>query len=119
MITEPQVYEPDPSMDSADYPADDYGTEEPETPRDFVASYRDRIEVGPGRHIAGDRHHAGQRRRCSGSTGLDSSAASSPYLSQTGLQPGDVVLSVNGQPVETSNRTGIRLTTSWPKVQPG
>ena len=27
------------------------------------------------------------------------SAASSPYLSQTGLQPGDVILSVNGRPV--------------------
>jgi general secretion pathway protein C len=71
---------------------------EPETPRDFVASYRDRIEADPegtlreiGITPVSEGNPQGYR--------LDSAAASSPYLSQTGLQPGDVVLSVNGQPV--------------------
>lgn len=72
--------------------------EAPETPRDFVASYRDRIEADPegtlkeiGITPVSEGDAQGYR--------LDSAAASSPYLSQTGLQPGDVVLSVNGQPV--------------------
>lgn len=69
-----------------------------ETPRDFVASYRDRIEADPegtlkeiGITPVSEGNAQGYR--------LDSAAAGSPYLSQTGLQPGDVVLSVNGQPV--------------------
>ena len=71
---------------------------EPETPRDFVASYRDRIEADP----EGTLREIGITPVSEGSAQgyrLDSAAASSPYLSQTGLQPGDVVLSVNGQPV--------------------
>ena len=32
-----------------------------ETPREFVASYRERIEVRPGRHSEGNWNHAGQR----------------------------------------------------------
>jgi general secretion pathway protein C len=69
-----------------------------ETPRDFVASYRERIDADPegalreiGITPVSEGDAQGYR--------LDSAAASSPYLSQTGLQPGDVVLSVNGQPV--------------------
>ncbi len=69
-----------------------------ETPRDFVANYRERIEADPegtlkeiGISPVSEGNAQGYR--------LDSAAASSSYLSQTGLQPGDVVLSVNGQPV--------------------
>lgn len=69
-----------------------------ETPRDLVTNYRDRIEADPegtlkeiGITPVSEGDAQGYR--------LDSAAASSPYLSQTGLQPGDVVLSVNGQPV--------------------
>jgi general secretion pathway protein C len=71
---------------------------EAETPRDFVASYQERIEADPegtlreiGITPVSEGNAQGYR--------LDSAAASSSYLSQTGLQPGDVVLSVNGQPV--------------------
>jgi general secretion pathway protein C len=86
----PDVWPEDDSQDQADI--------EPESPRDFVASYRDRIEADPegtlreiGISPVSEGDAQGYR--------LDSAAASSPYLSQTGLQPGDVVLSVNGQPV--------------------
>lgn len=70
----------------------------PETPRDYVASYRERIDADP----EGTLKEIGITPVSEGSAQgyrLDSAAASSPYLSQTGLQPGDVVLSVNGQPV--------------------
>lgn len=73
-------------------------TAEPETPRDFVASYRERIDADP----QGTLKEIGITPVSQGNAQgyrLDSAAASSPYLSQTGLQPGDVVLSVNGQPV--------------------
>ncbi|MEM8767707.1 MAG: type II secretion system protein N [Pseudomonadota bacterium] len=69
-----------------------------ETPRDLVTNYRDRSENDPegtlkdiGITPVADGSAQGYR--------LDDSATRSPYLSQTGLQPGDVVLSVNGQPV--------------------
>jgi len=35
--------------------------------------------------------------------------AHSPYLSQTGLQPGDVILSVNGRPVGDLNQDRLEL----------
>jgi general secretion pathway protein C len=35
--------------------------------------------------------------------------AQSPYLSQTGLQPGDVILSVNGRPVGDLNQDRLEL----------
>lgn len=73
-------------------------TAPPETPRDFVENYRDRIDEDP----EGTLREIGITPVSQGDAQgyrLDSAAASSPYLSQTGLQPGDVVLSVNGQPV--------------------
>ncbi len=72
--------------------------EMPETPRDYVASYRERIDADP----EGTLKEIGITPVSQGDAQgyrLDGAAASSPYLSQTGLQPGDVVLSVNGQPV--------------------
>lgn len=81
---------------------DDQADAEPlrdaESPRDFVTSYRERLDADPdgalqeiGLSPVAEGEAQGYR--------LDSVAADSPYLSQTGLQPGDVVLSVNGTPV--------------------
>jgi general secretion pathway protein C len=100
MTTEPEIFEPEPepSMDTTDIFAENAYEDEPETPRDFVASYRDRIDADP----EGTLREIGITPVSEGDAQgyrLDSAAASSPYLSQTGLQPGDVVLSVNGQPV--------------------
>jgi general secretion pathway protein C len=71
---------------------------EAQSARDFVTSYQEVLEEDPegalralGITPVAEGDAAGYR--------LDDAAASSPYLSQTGLQPGDVVLSVNGQPV--------------------
>ena len=65
--------------------------------RDFVANYRDMIEDDPegaltniGVTPVSEGQSSGYRL---------GNLADSPYLSQTGLQPGDVVLSVNGRPV--------------------
>ncbi|MGD8417252.1 MAG: type II secretion system protein N [Pseudomonadales bacterium] len=104
------VEEPDLSTQSYDEPTyeepayEDQAYEEPTyeddaaTPRDFVETYRDRIDADP----QGALQEMGITPVAEGETQgyrLDDVAASSPYLSQTGLQPGDVVLSVNGQPV--------------------
>lgn len=67
------------------------------TPREFVDTYRDRLENDPEGALS-DLGIAPVNADGSGGYRLDNLAAS-PYLSQTGLQPGDVVLSVNGQPV--------------------
>jgi general secretion pathway protein C len=73
-------------------------TKDAPSPRDFVSSYREKIDEDPqaaleemGISPVSEDGADGYR--------LDAVAADSPYLSQTGLQPGDVVLSVNGQPV--------------------
>jgi len=64
---------------------------------DFVASYRERIEADPEGALA----ELGVAPVAAGaSSGYRlGNLADSPYLSQTGLQPGDVILSVNGRPV--------------------
>jgi general secretion pathway protein C len=88
---------PAPGADTA-IPTMQPAAEAAETPRDFVASYRERIEADP----EGTLREIGITPVSEGDAQgyrLDSAAASSSYLSQTGLQPGDVVLSVNGQPV--------------------
>ena len=65
--------------------------------REFVAAHQARMETDPQ-----------QALRELGITSVSAGSASgyrlgdlaqSPYLSQTGLQPGDVILSVNGRPV--------------------
>jgi len=73
-------------------------TKDSPSPRDFVTNYREKIDQDPegalqemGISPVATDAPRGYR--------LDSMATNSPYLSQTGLQPGDVVLSVNGQPV--------------------
>ncbi len=62
-----------------------------------VQSYRERLQQDP----VGTLNSLGVAPVASGGAQgyrVDS-LASSPYLAQTGLQPGDVVLSVNGRPV--------------------
>ena len=68
------------------------------SPREFVENFRERMDEDPqallkeiGISPVNQGDAEGYR--------LDSAAVNSPYLSRTGLQPGDVVLSINGQPV--------------------
>ncbi|MFV2091383.1 MAG: type II secretion system protein N [Pseudomonadales bacterium] len=66
--------------------------------RDFITTYQRKINKDP----EGALRDIGVTPVAAGNANgyrLDDMAANSPYLSQTGLQPGDVVLSVNGQPV--------------------
>lgn len=72
-------------------------TEVAASPRDVVANYRSMIDENPTQALSE-----------LGISPVDVGASSgyrvgglaeSPYLSQTGLQPGDVILSVNGRPV--------------------
>lgn len=88
-----------PDIESSASSGDEWQPEQNDaSPRDLVSDYRERIDLDP----EGALQELGISPVAEGSMQgyrLDSSAASSPYLSQTGLQPGDVVLSVNGQPV--------------------
>ncbi|NJN50537.1 MAG: PDZ domain-containing protein [Gammaproteobacteria bacterium] len=65
--------------------------------RDGIASYRERLSNDP----QGTLNSLGLSSvNAAGSEGYRlGDLAQSPYLAQTGLQPGDVVLSVNGRPV--------------------
>ena len=65
--------------------------------REFIANYRELIEENPEGALSG----LGVTPVAQGaSSGYRlGSLADSPYLSQTGLQPGDVILSVNGRPI--------------------
>ncbi|MEQ8857838.1 MAG: type II secretion system protein N [Pseudomonadales bacterium] len=75
--------------------------------RELVDEYRDELENDPS-----------QALEDLGVTAVSSGAAEgyrvgnlaqSPYLSQTGLQPGDVILSVNGRPVGDLNQDRLEL----------
>ena len=65
--------------------------------REFVSGYRDRIDDDPEAALS-ELGIAPVSEGASSGYRLGN-LADSPYLSQTGLQPGDVVLSVNGRPV--------------------
>ncbi len=67
------------------------------TPRELIDAYRDRLSEDPQRAL-NDLGIAPVADGTSQGYRLDD-LAQSPYLSQTGLQPGDVILSVNGQAV--------------------
>jgi general secretion pathway protein C len=88
-------------------------TEEPEVDmqaesvRDLVDEYRSELEENPSAALeelgvspvsddAAEGYRVGD-------------LAQSPYLSQTGLQPGDVILSVNGRPVGDLNQDRLEL----------
>lgn len=83
-----------PGMEPSQSSADSSGGP---SPREFVDSYRERLEVDPEGTLS-ELGIAPVSPDGSNGYRLDS-LADSPYLSQTGLQPGDVVLSVNGKPV--------------------
>lgn len=86
--------------------------QQPRTPREFLEAY--------GAQLAGDPEGLlaeldVQPVSAGGSDGYRlGNLASSPYLSQTGLQSGDVILSVNGQPIgnvqQDQSRLGALLT---------
>lgn len=67
------------------------------SPREFVTEYRDKLNENPNEVLS----ELGIAPVTAGSSeGYRlGNLASSPYLSQTGLQPGDVILSINGRPV--------------------
>ena len=67
------------------------------TPRELIDAYRDRLSEDPQRALD-DLGIAPVSVGSSQGYRLDN-LAQSPYLSQTGLQPGDIILSVNGQAV--------------------
>lgn len=73
------------------------GETAPPSPREVVANYRSMIDENPSQAlselgISPVAQGASSGYRVGG-------LADSPYLSQTGLQPGDVILSINGRPV--------------------
>ena len=73
------------------------GAESTQTPQQFVETYRERLMEDPD----GTLEALGVRRLSDTSAAgyrLDN-LADNPYLRQTGLQTGDVILSVNGRPV--------------------
>ena len=73
------------------------GSQSPANAREFVSSYRERIANDPQSTLS-ELGIAPVAQGTSSGYRLGN-LADSPYLSQTGLQPGDVVLSVNGRPV--------------------
>ncbi|MCB1684040.1 MAG: PDZ domain-containing protein, partial [Pseudomonadales bacterium] len=68
------------------------------TPRELVNQYRQILADDPEGALA-DLGIAAVSAGSAEGYRLDSLSANSPYLQQTGLQPGDVILSVNGQAV--------------------
>jgi general secretion pathway protein C len=89
-------------------PAADAGTSgNDQSVASIVQTYRDRLQQDP----AGTLQSLGVAPvSADGAQGyrLDS-IANSPYLAQTGLQPGDVVLSVNGRPVGDVQRDHMEI----------
>jgi general secretion pathway protein C len=72
-----------------------------------MAEYRERIEADPAGALADLGISAVNEGDASGYR-LDD-LTDSPFLSQTGLQPGDVILSVNGRPVGDINQDRMEL----------
>ena len=67
----------------------------PATARQFVERYRDQFTQNPEATL----ESLGVQTQGDGAGYRLQNLAESPYLSQTGLQPGDIILSVNGRPV--------------------
>jgi general secretion pathway protein C len=81
--------------------------EGPESMEEFVEEYRDQIDEDP----AGALEQLGVEPVAEGAAEgyRVGDLAQSPYLSQTGLQPGDVILSVNGRPVGDLDQDRLEL----------
>ena len=82
----------------AEYQEPDQPSAASATPRDMVNQYREILADDPEGALA-DLGIAPVSPGSAEGYRLDSLSADSPYLRQTGLQPGDVILSVNGQAV--------------------
>lgn len=80
---------------------------EPANPGELLDEYRDRLEEDPSQALDELGVSAVTEGAAEGYRIGD--LAQSPYLSQTGLQPGDVILSVNGRPVGDLNQDRLEL----------
>lgn len=87
-------------QEDADDDRDERGRKRPTS--EALAEYRERIEADPQGVLADLGISAVNEGDASGYR-LDD-LTDSPFLSQTGLQPGDVILSVNGRPVGDINQ---------------
>jgi general secretion pathway protein C len=74
---------------------------------DFVSTYRKLIDEDPEAALSGLGIAPVSQGASSGYR--LGNLADSPYLSQTGLQPGDVILSVNGRPVGDISRDKMEI----------
>lgn len=99
-LTEPAMSESEP-----DDGRDERGRKRPSS--DALAEYRERIEADPEGTLADLGISPVDESNASGYR-LDDLTAST-FLSQTGLQPGDVILSVNGRPVGDINQDRMEL----------
>lgn len=91
----------DPGFD-ADLPDD-----LPQTAREFVDRYRDRLQNDPDGALS---ELGVEPVSTGGAEGYKlGDLADSPYLNQTGLQAGDVVLSVNGRPVGNVQQDQLQM----------
>jgi general secretion pathway protein C len=82
---------------------DDHGEESAEASiRDMVDDYREVLEENPEQAM--DALGVSPVAEGAAEGYRIGDLAHSPYLSQTGLQPGDVILSVNGRPVGDLNQ---------------
>jgi general secretion pathway protein C len=77
------------------------------SPRELLESYRQRLDDDPDQTMA----ELGVAPVAAGAAEgyRVGDLAQSPYLSQTGLQPGDVILSVNGRPVGDLSQDRLEL----------
>ena len=85
----------------------DQSAQQPRTVREFVDTYRERIQNDPqmtlnslGLKPVSTTEAKGYKL---------GKLADSPYLSQTGLQAGDVILSVNGRPVGNAGQDRLEI----------
>lgn len=77
----------------------------PRTPREFLEAYRDKLTEDPQGLLS----ELGVTPVGDGGGYQLGNLASSPYLSQTGLKSGDVILSVNGQSVGNVQQDQLQL----------
>lgn len=79
----------------------------PKTPKEFLDTYREQLTTNPGELL---KELDVSPVSSDGSNGYRlGNLANSPYLNRTGLQPGDVVLSVNGRPVGDVKQDSLEL----------
>ena len=80
---------------------------DPTSVREFVDAYRDQLDKDPDQALSAIGMQAVSASEAKGYR--VGKLADSPYLSQTGLQPGDVIVSVNGRPVGDVRQDRLEL----------